>query len=121
MATLVKRAPRLPVPLASSRMRLKDYDHDIFHSLRSIAMARAHFKSIGAERLIGSEFKNLFCEYKMDRTYGLMLLHRHFNINSDERLVEYGGTTVPWQKHELYQGVSATTWLVCSDGTTSPI
>lgn len=56
----------------------------------------------------------------MDRTYGLMLLHRHFDINSDEKLVEYRGTTVPWQKHELYQAVSPTTWLVCSDGTIRP-
>ena len=56
----------------------------------------------------------------MGRTHEFMLVHHHFNINSDEKLIEYCGTTVPWQKYELYQAVSATTWLICSDGIVRP-
>lgn len=33
----------------------------------------------------------------MDRRFGLAMLHRHFDLGRNEKLVEYGGTSTPSQ------------------------
>lgn len=114
MAALVQRAPGLPVTAASQELRLDSYDPDTFAALPELASAGARFRVLGArvlgaEALVNSEFRSLFLEHKMDRTYGLMLLHRHFDLSNGERLVEYQGASVPWQHDELYKKVVPST------------
>jgi hypothetical protein len=120
MAALVQRAPELPVAAASQELRLDSYDPDTFAALPELASAGARFRVLGAEALVNSEFRSLFLEHKMDRTYGLMLLHRHFDLSNGERLIEYQGTSVSWQHDELYKKVVPSTWLICNDGAIRP-
>lgn len=116
MAALVQHAPGM----LHQKMKLDSYDPDSFNALPELASAGARFKAVGAEALVGSDFRDLFIEHKMDRTYGLILLHRHFDLSNDERLVEYRGTSVPWQHDELYKQVVPSTWLICHDGAIRP-
>jgi hypothetical protein len=120
MAALVQHVPGLPATATFQELRLDKYEPDIFVALPGLASAGVMFRALGAEALVASEFRNLFLEHEMDRTYGLILLHRHFDLKDSERLVEYRGTSVPWQHDELYENVVPSTWLICHDGAIRP-
>jgi hypothetical protein len=40
--------------------------------------------------------KDFFVNAGMDRTFGLSMVHRHFDLMPDQKLVEYNGTSTPW-------------------------
>jgi hypothetical protein len=120
MAAIVQPMPGLPVTTTSQELRLDKYDSNAFAALPALPSAASRFKALGAEALVASEFRSLFLEHEMDRTYGLILLHRHFDLKSSERLVEYRGTSVPWQHDELDGKVVPSTWLICQDGAIRP-
>lgn len=71
------------------------YSHDHFHSLPTIKDAHDRFININGQDHI-EWFKNFFVEEGMDRTFGLAMIHRHFDLERDEKLVEYRGTSTPW-------------------------
>jgi hypothetical protein len=56
----------------------------------------------------------------MDRTFGLILLHRHFDLDANERLVDYGGTSVPWRLSKTSGNIRASCWLLSVDGAIRP-
>src|ERR1700722_10973256 len=58
-----------------------------------------------------TSFRELFLDYNMDRTFGLILLHRHFDLNENERLVEYNGTSVPWRLSNISGNIRASSYL----------
>lgn len=63
----------------------------------AIVEARATYqKEVGGD-LINNHFRDLFVKADVDTRFGLSMLHRHFDIKPDQRLVEYRGTSTPWE------------------------
>ncbi|KAK0609273.1 hypothetical protein B0T17DRAFT_621711 [Bombardia bombarda] len=96
------------------------YDPQAFDTLPSIGNAAARFRDSDGETLVSSTFRDLFTRYEMDRVFGLILLHRHFPLHEDERLVEYNGTSVPWRLDKLAAHIRPTSWLLTADGAIRP-
>jgi hypothetical protein len=96
------------------------YDPQAFHALPHIGSAAARFRNSDGDTLVSSTFQDLFIRHKMDRVFGLSLLHRHFPLSGDERLVEYHGTSVPWKVDDFTRYIKPASWLLTTDGAVSP-
>lgn len=72
------------------------YSSDHFHSLPYLENARDRFHNLQGANLVENVFKEFFLDEGMDRTFGLALMHRHFNLPTNHMLVEYNGTSTPW-------------------------
>lgn len=96
------------------------YDPNSFNNLPLIRQAAARFTDINGEHVVSTTFRDLFVRHKMDRTFGLALLHRHFELDVDERLVEYRGTSVPWAVNQLAAHIKPSSWLISAMGTVHP-
>jgi hypothetical protein len=65
-----------------------------------------------------SEFFALIEKYEIERVFGVVLNHRHFNMSPNERLVEYAGTSVPWEK--MPDRTQPNRWFVSGDNRYLP-
>jgi len=45
---------------------------------------------------MNSVLAGIFTKHNVDGFLGVQLLHRHFSLDNDERLVDVGGASVPW-------------------------
>lgn len=77
-------------------VQIGPYSNEYFQSLPNLTYARDMFQNVDGNELVKTTFKDLFVQHKMDRVFGLTLLHRHFDIPVDQLLVEYNGTSTPW-------------------------
>jgi len=112
---------RLNLPDAGApNLRLESYDPETYQRLPSISDAVVKFDSIDGDSLISTTVQALFLSHKMDRTFGLILLHRHFDLDENERLVEYGGTSVPWRLSKSSGNIRPSNWLLTADGAIRP-
>lgn len=99
-----------------SALGIESYDPLAFDNLPLISGAVAKFDAINGETLVSTVFRELFLRYQMDRTFGLTLLHRHFDLDKTERLVDYGGTSVPWRLGKISGSIQASSWLLSDNG-----
>ncbi|GAO19842.1 uncharacterized protein UV8b_04509 [Ustilaginoidea virens] len=74
---------------------IASYSHDHFHSLPSVKEAHERFVNIKGQGHV-EWFKKFFVASNMDRRFGLAMIHRHFDLEHHEKLVEYKGTSIPW-------------------------
>jgi hypothetical protein len=81
------------------------HDPDCFNKLPLSGESEAKFTAINGDNLVSTIFPNLLTAHKMDRTFGVTLLHRHFELDPDERLVEYRGTSIPWVTNKLANNI----------------
>ncbi|GFF59091.1 hypothetical protein IFM51744_09792 [Aspergillus udagawae] len=72
------------------------YTSEKFNSLPFLGESSKAFQSIGDKEALFSDLKDLFIRYGVTDLLGLTLVHRHFDVNEDELLVESNGTTMPW-------------------------
>ena len=75
---------------------LSNYDPATYDRLPTLANAGKMFDHKNGEELVDNAFRELFLQHNMERIFGLVLLHRHFDLRPEEQLVEYRGTSVPW-------------------------
>ncbi|KAM5477015.1 hypothetical protein MauCBS54593_000286 [Microsporum audouinii] len=103
-------------------MLVGDYMPGHFQALPTLEAARAKFKSINGDELVKNVFRPFFIDGGMEKRLGLAILHRHFDLNVDERLVDYNGTSLPWPAARA-QGIEepyASIWSKAADGTFRP-
>lgn len=101
-------------------MRLTQYDPLAFNKLPTISQAGQDFDAINGDDLISTEFRELFQRHKMDRKFGLCLLHNHFPLEEHERLVEYRGTCVPWKLGKMTRTLQPSAWMISPDDAIQP-
>ncbi|EFE37717.1 hypothetical protein TRV_07632, partial [Trichophyton verrucosum HKI 0517] len=92
------------------------------NALPTLEAARAKFKSINGDELVNNVFRPFFVDGGMEKRLGLAILHRHFDLNVDERLVDYNGTSLPWptaHTQEIEEPY-ASIWSKAADGTFRP-
>lgn len=102
------------------KMRLESYDPETYQRLPSISDAVAKFDFIDGDSLVSTTILELFLRHQMDRTFGLILPHRHFDLGENERLVGYGGTSVPWRLSKSSGNIRPSNWLLTADGALRP-
>jgi len=93
------------------------YDHSAYDNLPMLADAGTAFDAKHGRKLI-DQFRVLFQQHNTDRVFGLILNHRHFEMRPNERLVEYHGTSVPW--NSLHEKTRPSSWLLSEDGDCLP-
>lgn len=64
------------------------YAPSTYNDLPTLSNAGMAFEEKNGEDLITNQFRALFLQYNMERIFGLILLHRHFELSEEERLVE---------------------------------
>jgi hypothetical protein len=63
-----------------------NYDPATYDCLPSLATAGKMFEDRNGEELVDNAFGELFLQHKMERTFGLVLLHRHFDLRPGSNL-----------------------------------
>jgi hypothetical protein len=74
--------------------------HEGFNTLPLLEPAHNMFVDRNAEKYLNGPIRDVFLKHNMQDRYGVSLLHRHFSMDSDERLVEYGAISTPWTLYE---------------------
>ncbi|KAI6352284.1 hypothetical protein MCOR25_009465 [Pyricularia grisea] len=97
---------------------VQNYSVANYNAIPDLHVAKHRFEEIGGEKLVEETFLELFRRHGVDKTFGLSMVHRHFELNGEERLVEFRGTAVPWEKvDELNNpGITAANWEVTPEG-----
>lgn len=75
---------------------LQPYSSSAFNTLPSLHDANAEFKERNATEVMNSVLASIFIKHNVDGLLGVQLLHRHFSLGNDERLVDVGNASVPW-------------------------
>jgi hypothetical protein len=63
----------------------KNYDPKVFNRLNEFSVARERLEESKGNLL---ELGDIICSHKLHQKVGISLLHKHFDLNSHERLVE---------------------------------
>ncbi|KAF8247776.1 hypothetical protein K440DRAFT_293830 [Wilcoxina mikolae CBS 423.85] len=102
-----------------------EYTPDLFNSLPLFEDARLLTKErVKKEDL--SKLRELFQKYSVQSTFGLIMLHRHFLLDQDEKLIEYRGVSTPWKvgttsSSTIFGGcIVPRCWAFFSDGQLHP-
>ncbi|KAH8198649.1 hypothetical protein TruAng_007190 [Truncatella angustata] len=90
-------------------MALAAYSPATYNDLPYLPVAGESFDKKNGYELVAT-FRELFLDHKVDRVFGLSLLHRHFDLDERERLVEYNGTAVPWNQ-DIKKFVQPNNWV----------
>ncbi|KAF6756342.1 hypothetical protein DFP72DRAFT_893924 [Ephemerocybe angulata] len=78
-------------------MSLDTYAANNYDILPSLNEAVSSYANIGAALLLDTTVRQLFIDHDMSQKYGVCLLHKHFSIAPNERLVEFHHTATPWK------------------------
>jgi hypothetical protein len=76
---------------------LQPYSPSVFNNLPSLDEVNLKACEVDAASVIAAEIATLFLKYKVQTSLGVQLLHHHFNLDDDERLVDVGGAAIPWR------------------------
>lgn len=93
------------------------YNPSAYDNLPLLAEAGQMFEAKHGKDII-PEFRTLFEKYGTERVFGVVLNHRHFAMSPNERLVEYAGTSVPWES--LLDKTQPSSWFVSEDNECLP-
>lgn len=74
---------------------LANYHHESFNSLSPFEVAGPGFDKVNGSDIIANIMTPLFRKHEVERILGLQLLHHHFKLQPEERLVDFNGTSIP--------------------------
>jgi len=98
-----------------------DFNPDTYASLLKVSESADLFAQKGAEKAL-VDCGKVFFNHSLQKTHGLVLLHRHFDLSPGEFMVEYRGTATPWPLDAhlpIGAAIRPTTWAV-TDGAMKP-
>ena len=95
---------------------LQPFNVDLFNMINSLDSAKQAFKAKEGKKLVAEVFHKLLSKYHLESRLGVGLLHRHFDLAENEKLVEFNNVSVPWEnvRTDDYAGgkVLPSAWLV---------
>jgi hypothetical protein len=68
---------------------LQPYSTHAFNTLPELHTAQDSFTSKGGKNLVDEVFKPMIEKHKLEAKLGVGLLHRHFDLEGSEKLVEF--------------------------------
>jgi len=75
---------------------LQSYSTHAFNTLPELHPAQDSFTSKGGKHLVDEVFKPMIEKHKLEAKLGVGLLHRHFDLEGSEKLVEFNNISLPW-------------------------
>lgn len=72
------------------------YSHAVFNEIESLHDATQKFEEKGGADFIEKTLKPLILKYNLAKDFGIILVHRHFDMDATTFLVEKDLTTAPW-------------------------
>lgn len=81
--------------MSTSSVEVRPYEHSIYMSLPEFSVVAQAFRARRGKHFINT-VRELFLRHNIEDTLGVCLVHRHFDLAPDERLVEEGKTSTPW-------------------------
>ena len=109
-------------------MIVAPYSSDTFNTLPSLGHARELFKDRQGEDAV-QHLLDLIEQQGMKQKFGVILLHRHFDLQKNEALVDTNGTSTSWRIDETpdatsfkkYNGeIIPHSWMIQDDGQLAP-
>lgn len=97
---------------------LQPYSSSAFNALPSLHDAQVEFRDRNAAAIMNSVLAGVFTKHNVDSLLGVQLLHRHFGLDGDERLVDVGSASVPWSdggSEALDSRILAVSWAFEGD------
>ncbi len=88
------------------------YHHDNFQTLPTLHRALDLYGLNDAEDHLLGALQQLFLEKNMQHKYSLVLLYRHSDLKSTERLVWHNETATPWYMAGTSQSIAETPGLI---------
>ncbi|EHK23096.1 uncharacterized protein TRIVIDRAFT_60091 [Trichoderma virens Gv29-8] len=82
---------------------------DHFNSLPGIAESNESFQTHCTQKML-SDICAVFVKHKAQHIYGLALVHQHFDLETDEKLVNIGNVAVPLKTGSVSTTIAATRW-----------
>lgn len=70
--------------------------HSTYSQLPPLTLARDMFEARNTKKHLAGPIRDVFLKHGMENEYGVSLLHRHFDMEPKERLVEYHDVSTPW-------------------------
>ncbi|KAL5923418.1 hypothetical protein ACKVV7_001515 [Pyricularia oryzae] len=91
---------------------VRTYRPEVYSAVPDLHVAAGKFKALNGAAAVEKGFKDLFRRHGMERKFGLTMVHRHFNMASNERLVEYGSTSTQWEMNKDSDVVKPHCWIL---------
>lgn len=90
------------------------YSVEHYNSLPELCEAEDQFKSSGASEILFTEIGPALVRHHVENILGVVLLHNHFLLNQNEKLVDVGHVAIPCA--EELPNVSASSWRFIDEG-----
>jgi hypothetical protein len=90
------------------------YSVDYYNSLPDISEAKDQFISSRASDILFSEIGPALVRHHVENLVGVILLHNHFFLNQNEKLIDVGSVAVPCT--EELANVNASSWRFVDEG-----
>lgn len=88
---------------------------DHFNSLPGIAESDEAFQNYCTPKML-SDICAVFLKHQAQHIYGLALVHQHFDLEADEKLVNIGNVAVPLKTDFVSAPIVATRWAFSAEG-----
>ncbi|PKK49171.1 hypothetical protein CI102_7237 [Trichoderma harzianum] len=88
---------------------------DHFNSLPDIAESNKAFQDVCTQNML-SDIYAVFLKHRVQTIYGLVLVHQHFDLESDEKLVNIGNVAIPLKTDIVSTSITATRWAFSGEG-----
>ncbi|RDL30699.1 uncharacterized protein BP5553_10044 [Venustampulla echinocandica] len=99
---------------------LQPYSTRVFNTLPELHMAQDSFMIKGGKGLVDNVFKPMIEKHGLEAKLGVGLLHRHFDLEGSEKLVEFNNISLPWNsdREDSHNGgkVLPSAWVVRNGG-----
>jgi len=82
---------------AATEMVTTAYSSTKFHQVLDLVPSNDEFKSRGGPQFVYDICRPLLRKHGLTSVFGVGLVHRHFDIDSDQKLVEFNNITLPWR------------------------
>jgi len=82
------------------------YSAAAFNSLPSLEVADQQFKDKEVHRYLEGPIRQTFLDFDVQSKYGLALLHNHFPLQENQRLVDYHNTATAWSVDDDVSAIS---------------
>lgn len=95
---------------------ISTYSGDDYNSLPELRAAQADFESKTGKRFVYEVLRPLLFKHYMQKYFGVALLHKHFDLDKDEQLVEINDVASAWKvktdTRDLARFVVPSTWKI---------
>ena len=115
---LLPRNVNASTQVLSGPTLLKPYSPIKYNLLPTLNQARSVFDQRNRRHLVKNDLRTLFRKHSVEDKLGVGLVHRHFDLRPEERLVEYNGTSTPWQCRDCFLGrkIVPIAWQLDAEG-----